>query len=73
MDFVILDDLGYLPFAQTGGQLLFHLTAGSPPRGYEASANRRSSLKGARGIHFELGVRETFAANSSGWVKTEFP
>jgi DNA replication protein DnaC len=25
MDFVILDELGYLPFAQTGGQLLFHL------------------------------------------------
>jgi DNA replication protein DnaC len=25
MDFVILDGLGYLPFAQAGGQLLFHL------------------------------------------------
>jgi len=25
MDFVVLDALGYLPFAQTGGQLLFHL------------------------------------------------
>jgi DNA replication protein DnaC len=25
MDFVILDELGYLPFASTGGQLLFHL------------------------------------------------
>jgi DNA replication protein DnaC len=25
MDFTILDELGYLPFAQTGGQLLFHL------------------------------------------------
>ena len=25
LDFVILDELGYLPFAQTGGQLLFHL------------------------------------------------
>jgi DNA replication protein DnaC len=25
MEFVILDELGYLPFAQTGGQLLFHL------------------------------------------------
>jgi DNA replication protein DnaC len=24
MDFIILDELGYLPFAQTGGQLLFH-------------------------------------------------
>jgi DNA replication protein DnaC len=27
MDFVILDELGYLPFAQTGGQLLFHLVS----------------------------------------------
>jgi DNA replication protein DnaC len=24
-DFIILDELGYLPFAQSGGQLLFHL------------------------------------------------
>ena len=25
VDFIILDELGYLPFAQSGGQLLFHL------------------------------------------------
>jgi DNA replication protein DnaC len=25
LDFVILDELGYLPFAQSGGQLLLHL------------------------------------------------
>ena len=25
MDFVVLDELGYLPFSQSGGQLLFHL------------------------------------------------
>jgi len=25
LDFLILDELGYQPFAQTGGQLLFHL------------------------------------------------
>src|SRR5690606_40703746 len=25
LDFVIMDELGYLPFAQAGGQLLFHL------------------------------------------------
>jgi hypothetical protein len=25
MDFVVLGELGYLPFAQSGGQLLFHL------------------------------------------------
>lgn len=24
MDFIFLDELGYLPFAQAGGQLLFH-------------------------------------------------
>ncbi len=27
VDFVILDELGYLPFAQSGGQLLFHLVS----------------------------------------------
>jgi DNA replication protein DnaC len=27
MDFVILDELGYLPFAQAGGQLMFHLVS----------------------------------------------
>jgi len=25
LDLVVLDELGYLPFAQSGGQLLFHL------------------------------------------------
>ena len=25
LDFVVLDELGYLPFAKSGGQLLFHL------------------------------------------------
>ena len=25
MNLLILDELGYLPFAQSGGQLLFHL------------------------------------------------
>jgi DNA replication protein DnaC len=25
MDFVVLDELGYLPFSQAGGQLPFHL------------------------------------------------
>ena len=27
LDFVVLDELGYLPFAQFGGQLLFHLVS----------------------------------------------
>ena len=27
IDFVVFDELGYLPFAQTGGQLLFHLVS----------------------------------------------
>ncbi|NIY71134.1 ATP-binding protein [Marivivens donghaensis] len=34
LDFLILDELGYLPFAQTGGQLLFHLIS----RLYERTA-----------------------------------
>ena len=27
LDFVLLDELGYPPFAQAGGQLLFHLVS----------------------------------------------
>jgi DNA replication protein DnaC len=27
MDFIVLDELGYLPFDQSGGQLLFHLVS----------------------------------------------
>jgi DNA replication protein DnaC len=27
LDFIVLDELGYLPFAQAGGQLLFHLVS----------------------------------------------
>jgi hypothetical protein len=27
MDFIVLDELGYLPFAQSGGQLLYHLVS----------------------------------------------
>jgi DNA replication protein DnaC len=34
VDLVILDELGYLPFAQSGGQLLFHLIS----RLYERSS-----------------------------------
>jgi DNA replication protein DnaC len=34
MDFILLDELGYLPFAQSGGQLLFHLVS----RLYEQSS-----------------------------------
>ncbi|MBY6266343.1 ATPase [Azospirillum sp. 412522] len=34
MDFIVLDELGYLPFAQSGGQLLFHLIS----RLYERSS-----------------------------------
>ena len=34
MDLIVLDELGYLPFAQSGGQLLFHLVS----RLYEQSS-----------------------------------
>ena len=37
MDFVVLDELGYLPFAQSGGQLLFHLIS----RLYERTLGHR--------------------------------
>ena len=35
LDFIVLDELGYLPFAQAGGQLLFHLVS----RLYERTSN----------------------------------
>jgi len=31
LDFVVMHELGYLPFAQSGGQLLFHLISIRPP------------------------------------------
>ena len=37
MDFIVLDELGYLPFAQAGGQLLFHLIS----RLYEQTSDHR--------------------------------
>jgi len=44
MDFIVLDELGYLPFAQSGGQLLFHLVS----RLYERTSNRRHHQSGLR-------------------------
>lgn len=38
LDFVVLDELGYLPFALSGGQLLFHLLS----RLYEQTSYRRA-------------------------------
>ena len=40
LDFVVLDELGYLPFAQAGGQLLFHTVS----RLYERTSPSQSSL-----------------------------
>ena len=34
LDFIVLDELGYLPFAQSGGQLLFHLSCPPAPRAH---------------------------------------
>ena len=33
MDFIFLDELGYLPFARSGGQLLFYLVSRLYERG----------------------------------------
>jgi len=36
LDLIVLDELGYLPFARSGGQLLFHLIS----KLYEGSGHR---------------------------------
>lgn len=45
VDLVILDELGYLPFAESGGQLLFHLISRliARPRASRATSGPRSS------------------------------
>jgi hypothetical protein len=52
MDFVILDELGYLPFAQSGGQLLFNVGGVNALRGCLPSL-RRAAIQsvGARPDH----------------------
>jgi DNA replication protein DnaC len=40
LDLVVLDELGYLPFAQPGGQLLFHLISRSRIRTYKGIPRR---------------------------------
>jgi DNA replication protein DnaC len=48
MDFVVLDELGYLPFAQAGGQLLFHRNRPIRTAVHRSqAASRFESLKGA--------------------------
>ncbi len=46
LDLVVLDELGYLPFAQSGGQLLFHLIS----RLYETTLDRGDDQPGVRGV-----------------------
>jgi len=42
LDLVVLDELGYLPFAQSGGQLLFHLIAIRSTKGEGESRSLRT-------------------------------
>ncbi len=51
LDVLILDELGYLPFAQTGGQLLFHLISHLYER---TSINDASSPSSPESDRFEL-------------------
>ena len=49
LDFVVLDELGYLPFAQSGGQLLFHLISARPTRiRWVGAPTTRKSLASGR-------------------------
>jgi DNA replication protein DnaC len=61
LDFIILDELGNLPFAQAGGQLHFHLIS----RLYERTMNRLFEYAGIKqrnrkGEDGEAGGREVF-------------
>jgi chromosomal replication initiation ATPase DnaA len=62
MDFVILDELGYLPFALSGGQLLFHLISRlyDRRRQDDCSAPRPAhpSLRDRRNRQRELALRK---------------
>ena len=68
MDFIILDELGYLPFGQSGGQLLFHLVSrlyqrkrclySRPNEGpRDRNKSRRLCLCGVRGPSLGLEYR----------------
>jgi DNA replication protein DnaC len=46
MDFVVSDELSYLPFAQSGSQLLFHLIS----RLHERTSALHACIQAARGI-----------------------
>src|SRR5438270_6294088 len=48
MDFIILDELGYLPFAQSGGQLLFHLVSSGSTSELQSSSPRTSTSESGR-------------------------
>ena len=47
LEVVVLDELGYLPFARSGGQLLFHLSASST-RAPPSSSRPTSPLANGR-------------------------
>jgi DNA replication protein DnaC len=65
MDFIILDELGYLPFAQTGGQLLFHLISRLYERTYRKKARRLVTS-------FSAVPTPHRAARSKKWTRTPF-
>jgi DNA replication protein DnaC len=66
MDFVVFDELGYLPFAQSGGPLLFHLIS----RLYERTLSHRHDQSRLRRMGEDFSRAEhnriTQSSNGSG-------
>jgi DNA replication protein DnaC len=69
-DFVVLDELGYLPFAQAGGQLLFHLVNIRSTKGEDESRTHRICSGYSAAPRTVWADRPGGAAQTASWRST---